>query len=297
MSTPVDDHAELAGRRLLVVGDIALDYYLEVSPEPWADEKTTALQALRMVGGTGANAAAAAARLGSSVSLVAFVGDDPGGTWLRDKMVLQGIEVSGIKVAAGNSTQATIIMDGSTRRVIVDRGVLDGPIPLDPSMIPNEATVYACASPTAITQLIAAGFGSRMVVGIEAWMLAVPQLLDALAKVRLVITNSAGWAAFDNALSESVVVVETRGEYGSVIHQLDGSVETIDAFDVDAVDTTGAGDCFAGALCHYLLDGQTITEACVLASIAAGLSTRALGAQSALPTNAAVQLTRFNRTV
>lgn len=154
-----------------------------------------------MVGGTGVNAAAAAARLGSSVSLVAVVGDDPSGTWLRDKITIQGIEVCGITVAA-----------------------------------------------------------------------------------------------FDNVLSKQVVVVETRSEHGSVIHQLDGSIETIDAFDVDAVDTTGAGDCFAGALCHYLLDGRTIGEACVLASIAAGLSTRAFGAQSALPTTATVQLARSTRT-
>ena len=48
---------------------------------------------------------------------------------------------------------------------------------------------------------------------------------------------------------------------------------------VAAVDATGAGDCFAGALCHYLQTGLELAAAVRLAVAAAALSTRALGAQ------------------
>lgn len=73
------------------------------------------LQSLRMVGGTGANTAAAAARLGSSVSLVAVVGDDPSGTWLRDKIAIQGIEVCGITVAAFDNVLSKQVVVAETR--------------------------------------------------------------------------------------------------------------------------------------------------------------------------------------
>jgi len=53
---------------------------------------------------------------------------------------------------------------------------------------------------------------------------------------------------------------------------------------VDVVDATGAGDCLAGALCHFLAGGRLLEEALRLAVVAASLSTRGLGANGALPT-------------
>ena len=58
-------------RRVIVVGDTAVDYYLRLprAPGTAGDEKITAEYAVRLPGGTGANAAVAARRLGSEVSL------------------------------------------------------------------------------------------------------------------------------------------------------------------------------------------------------------------------------------
>jgi sugar/nucleoside kinase (ribokinase family) len=85
-----------------------------------------------------------------------------------------------------------------------------------------------------------------------------------------------------------VTVVETAGRAGAVIHDPAGPDVRIPGIRVDPVDATGAGDCFAGALCHYLARDHDLVAACQLAVVAAGLSTLALGAQGALPTEAAV---------
>lgn len=95
---------------------------------------------------------------------------------------------------------------------------------------------------------------------------------------------------FARQAASAVTVVETRGPEGAVIHPPSLADEHIAGIPVKAVDATGAGDCFAGALCHYLASGLELIAASELAVAAAGLSTRALGAQSALPTDAEVRV-------
>jgi ribokinase len=88
-----------------------------------------------------------------------------------------------------------------------------------------------------------------------------------------------------------VTVVETKGADGVTIHHPHGPAEQVPAVAAHTVDATGAGDCFAGALCHYLRTGLDLRATVRLAVAAAALSTRALGAQSALPTDAEVRAT------
>ena len=90
-----------------------------------ADEKVTAEYAVRLPGGTGANAAVTACLLGSEVRLCSAVGDDPPGRWLTDAVAARGVGSDGVQVFPGTSTHATILLDGGRRQVIVDRGVAD----------------------------------------------------------------------------------------------------------------------------------------------------------------------------
>jgi len=78
-------------------------------------------------------------------------------------------------------------------------------------------------------------------------------------------------------------VVVTRGARGADLLRRDGSVHHQDAFPVEVVDTTGAGDAFNGALAWGLADGRSIDEAVALGAAAGALATRALGARAALP--------------
>jgi ribokinase len=80
-------------------------------------------------------------------------------------------------------------------------------------------------------------------------------------------------------------VVVTLGARGAVVVTADSEVD-IEAFAVEAVDTTGAGDAFTGNLAHGLDEGMDLAGAARFASAAAALSVQVLGAQQSMPTRA-----------
>jgi ribokinase len=274
--------------RIAVIGDIAVDYYMMLAPRQANDEKRTATASHQLPGGTGANAAAAAAALGSQVALYSAVGTDQLGGWLVESLTSRGVTTRYVRTLQGSSTRATILLDADSRQVIVDRGVADRLGELDPDQIAAADVVYVTGNSDAIRRVIEGGVDGRLVVGIEAGMASGGPLPSALGNVDLIITNSAGWTMFAEMTAGTVTVVETRGPEGAIIHAPARPDERISGIRVETVDATGAGDCLAGALCHYLASGFDLAAASQLAVVAAGLSTLALGAQSALPTEAQV---------
>ena len=281
--------AESAARpKLAVVGDTAIDYYVMLPPRQSGDEKRTATSSLRLPGGTGANAAAAAAALGSQVTLYSAIGTDRLGDWLVESLAGRGGITRDVRTFSGSTTQAIILLDPDRRQVIVDRGVADRLDELDLTQIALAESVYVTANSAAIRRIAEAGTRGRLVAGIEAAMSSDTRLADVLGKLDLIITNSAGWTMFAEKAAGTVIAVETRGAEGAVIHAPARPDVRVPGIRVDTVDSTGAGDCFAGAVCHYLTSGLDLTAACQLAVAAGGLSTLAVGAQSALPTDAQV---------
>ncbi len=282
--------------RVCVVGDVAADCfvqlpagYLTPGSEAAADEKVTAERVTWLPGGTGANAAVTAAVLGSAVSLHSAVGDDQQGRWLTDAVAARGVDATGIRAFRGTSTQAFILLSGASRRVIVDRGVADHLAELEAPRTTSADVVYVTGSGLAIRRLASAGLAGRIVAGIECGMADELGRGDVLGGAHLVITNAAGWQRFAGRLPGGVTVIETQGSRGVAIHYGSGRCDQVPAVAAETVDATGAGDCFAGALCHYLRAGLELGSATRLAVAAAALSTRALGAQSALPADAQVR--------
>jgi ribokinase len=84
-------------------------------------------------------------------------------------------------------------------------------------------------------------------------------------------------------------VVVTMGGRGALVVPGDGTPVVIAPPAVTPVDTTGAGDCFCGALCVGLADGLDLVAAARYAVTAAALSTTAAGARGLLPDDAAVR--------
>lgn len=85
------------------------------------------------------------------------------------------------------------------------------------------------------------------------------------------------------AISTDVVVIETRGADGAIIHHLDQSDEHVPAPLVPVVDTTGAGDCFNGVLAAGLAWGTELATAVRDGVLAAALSVGTAGAREGMP--------------
>jgi ribokinase len=89
------------------------------------------------------------------------------------------------------------------------------------------------------------------------------------------------------SIPEGIVVIETRGAAGAVIHDAGGD-RSVPAPAVEATDTTGAGDCFNGVLAAAILEGRPVDEAVRAAVVAAALSTTVPGAREGLPDRDAI---------
>ncbi|WP_182353532.1 PfkB family carbohydrate kinase [Flaviflexus huanghaiensis] len=270
--------------RVSVIGDAAVDYIIELPIEPAADEKVTPLRSRWGLGGTGANSAFAARSLGSEVTLHAAIGNDPNGQWVLEALRERGLDNSHTAVRPGRTAFATVLLRGEAREVIVDIGVGLDLEPLDLNQLALADLVYVSYSPTAIIALVAAGQGHRVVAGVEEWMVHDEAVRHALDHCRLLITNEAGWDALAGVSSRPrTTAVETRGSRGAVIYPPDGAPSSLPAHRVETVDATGAGDCFAGTLCHYLAHGHPVDFSVRRAMAAAAISTTVIGAQGWKP--------------
>lgn len=276
--------------RIAVVGDASVDYVVELPPGPAADEKLIPLRTRRMLGGTGANAAAAIRSLGSTVTLHAAVGDDPDGVWVLGRLRAAGLDTGAVAVRPGPTAFATILLRGKEREVIVDIGV---GLELAPVRVAESADVdlvYVSYSPAAVVALVDAGLGPLTVAGFEAWMVDDEKFRHSLESCRLLVTNRAGWEALlSRGAPPGAPTVQTRGAEGVRLHRPDLPGQHFPPHAVGVVDATGAGDCFAGTLCHYLADGFPIEDAIPRAVIAGALATTVVGGQGWLPTPAEIE--------
>lgn len=194
--------------RVLVVGDTALDHYLVVSAGP--DEKPVVRRSQRCLGGTGANAAVAAARLGAEVTLATRLGSDPIADWLAAALDQTGLRATHIERADGDSMLATIIDDGVRRQVFVDPGV--GIDPGLPALESEPACIYLSYATAATADLLTRGTEALVVVGVEHWMLSDPELLTVLDGADLVVTNAAGWDSWSGPAETPVARSWSPGE-------------------------------------------------------------------------------------
>lgn len=270
--------------RVAVVGDAAIDHYLWMNPGQLAAEKSSSLRSEWFPGGTGANAAVAVARLDGSVSLFSHVGDDQLGNWVLDGLAAEGVGTEHVVRLNGHTTTALVLFQGDRRSVVVAPGVANAPFPRESiaEMLTFDL-VYCSYAPHTAIALAHAGAGGRVVLGLEPWMLD-DELRLALPQFMVVVVNQDGFEALGD-VPPDVALVETRGSDGIRLHGLTGRIDFA-AIPTDAVDTTGAGDAFAGALCRYLSDGDELRGAAAKAVQVAAMATRGFGSQTCLPRSA-----------
>lgn len=262
-------------------------------------------------GGKGANQAVAARRLGADVRMVGCVGEDDAGDDLRDALAVEGIEVEALVTVPGTATgTALILVDQDGRNQI---GVASGANHrLTSDMVRRQeatiawAQVLLCQLETPLPAVscaleLARDHGVTTVLNPAP---AQPLGDDVLALVDYLTPNEveaamlAGIEVRDVASAREAAerlvargvrrVVVTLGPDGALVCD-GGQALHFPAFPVQAIDTTGAGDAFNGALAVGLAAEGTIEQAIPLAAAAASLTCTKRGAQSSLPGRADVE--------
>ena len=283
---------------LLVFGSLNVDLVFQVETLPRPGETVLCPGYAQAAGGKGANQAAAAARAGATVRMVGQVGDDDFGRFAHAALAAAGVDGAGIATSAGATGIAVIgvdreaenqIMVASGANLETHAGQID-----DAELRPG--VTLLCQNeirPEATFALLerAKALGARTILNL-APALAVPaRVLDALDlllvnQIEAQMAAGSGGEPVDLARSlarrHGLTCVVTLGRQGALAIGPAGG-HLVPALPVEPVDTTGAGDAFAGVLAAGLDLGRTLPEALRRASVAAGLACTRIGAQTSQP--------------
>lgn len=295
---------------VVVVGSVNADLVVQVERRPGAGETVLGSDLVTLPGGKGANQAVAAARLGARTALVGRVGDDGHGSFLRDSLRREGVELGGLASTAGASGVALITIDpDGDNSIIVSPGangrLTEADVAAARPLI-EAAAVVSLQLEIPLPSVIAAARHARRVVLNLSPVAPVPAELLALCDPLVVNEHeaafllegagaspaaAASWGDQAAALlrlgARSVVV--TLGADGAVVGGMAGTVH-VPSPRVEVVDTTGAGDAFTGALCWRLAASDDLVTAARFAVRVGAAAVRSTGAQSSYPTMAGLSL-------
>ncbi|GAA1061632.1 PfkB family carbohydrate kinase [Agromyces bracchium] len=313
----VPEQRDDAGPVVAVVGSMNLDLIVEVDRLPLPGETVLSRETAARPGGKGFNQAVAARRFGGAVELTAAIGADAFGAQLHSDLLRQGLSPAGIRVDRSSpSGVALIVVDSEGQNTIsVAAGANSSLVPAD---LMSHRTGHRQVDvlllqleiplPTAMAAARqAAEAGSTIVLNASPLSAgSAGALSDLIAMSDVLIVNETEAMTLGaegeswNARAESLLasgphsVIITLGEEGAVAATADGTLVQ-PALQVDAIDATGAGDTFCGVLAVALARGDELGEAMAWAAAAGALATTGVGAQTAMPARAEVELFRARR--
>lgn len=262
-------------------------------------------------GGKSANQAVAAARLGGSVTLLGAVGEDANGDMLLTSAAKAGVNTDHLRRVTEPTGVAVISVDSQGENTIIISAGANAtllPTHMDPAVFADAAVVCLCLEVAPETVLAAATAGHDAGATVLLNLSPYAPITEALAQsVDVLLVNvheasefldgfampaaSAPAEAWHGAVESFAArglskVLVTLGAAGSVV--LDSTNTAAPAVliaptKVGAVDTTGAGDAFTGAVAARLAAGDSLVDAARVASVSAALATTKRGTQAAYP--------------
>ena len=279
------------------VGSINADHFYYLDHLPQAGETLLAGSYARGLGGKGANQSIAAALGGAQVFHVGAIGSD--GVWARDRMVERGVDVTYVIESGEPTGHAIINVDALGENAIVvyaGANALIGSDQLKQGLIKAKADDVLMLQNETNASLEAAKLAREL--GMRVVYSAAPFDPEAvraiLPEVDLLLMNEGEAAEMERALGAELSsisdcqIVVTKGAEGIDLLQ-DGARSHVEAVAVEPVDTTGAGDCFAGFLVAALDQGESLEVAARFAAGAAALKVTRKGTSDAFPTREEVE--------
>ncbi|MCS4510450.1 carbohydrate kinase family protein [Xylophilus ampelinus] len=285
---------------LTVLGDPCMDFFFTAPRLPLTGEKCLGRMPGSFSGGSETNMACAASRLGLRVALCGHVGDDRHADHLLEDLQLFGIDSAHVMRLPGTASASAMVfiaVDGEKSLIYS---------PLSPAPVLGERLAGLIgqsgvffSAPYELTRFlaysdIARGAGTDVAVDLEPAMVADQAAYHRLLRgADLVFCNADSFHRL-NGISANVdnmrallafgprLIVVTLGDQGALCVGRE-AVASHPGFRRPAVDTTGAGDCFAGAFLACALRGAGLDQALTYACAAASFTVSSIGARSAYP--------------
>jgi len=293
---------------VLCAGNVIVDILARpVDQIHW--DATTWIDAItQSLGGNGANTSYALGRLGARVRLMGLVAADPFGEYCRATLSSAGVDLSLLGTAVRESTSTSVVLvrpDGARallNRPGASREAFPSPCVFDPATVDgcdhfHLANVFglprmrAHASQT-LRNARDAGLGTSLDTGWDAlgeWMSVIGPCLPGL-DLLFVNQDEARMLAGTEDPDAAALFFQSRGVRTVAVKLGAGGCAVFapqaefhaPAFRVTPVDTTGAGDCFAGGFLAARQRGFGMEDAARIANAAGALSVQALGATAGL---------------
>ena len=293
---------------ILVIGSLNADLVVRVPRFPQPGETISGDDLQTFPGGKGANQAVAAARLGSSVSMLGRVGNDNFGDSLLDNLQLNNVDTKLIQRDNASTGTAIIAVDPNGQNSIVLSAGANGKVShtdvrsasfsdfnllLLQLEIPIETVLSGAQR--------ARESGLRVLLNpapartLPDELISLPDFLVPNETELGLLTNqpvndipSAEKAAHDLLARGAQTVIVTLGANGALLVTKENT-KHIPPFKVNVVDTTAAGDAFIGGFAYALLQGRSLKESVRYGCACGALATIKFGAQPSLPTKEEVE--------
>ena len=293
-------------KRIVGLGTVAMDVLLQVDALPGPDGFAVITGRAYLPGGSGSNVISQAARLGAACSYTAKVGDDELGSQIIDSLRAEGVDVSGMRVEPGAvSLSTTVVVDARGERfILLDMGDAFAalrPDEIDIGQLAGAAVCYTDLLPAAAGLAFvraAVDGGVPLVFGMEVGLatmqgfgLTTEDLLGVIAAAEVFLPCREGLAglAGSDGLEQGLAFcaehcpgtsIVTLGERGAVAVSGQRRIE-VPGLKITPVDTTGAGDAFAGAFLHHrYFEGLDLAESLRAATAVAAAACTRVGARS-----------------
>lgn len=286
------------------VGIACLDHNATVTKIPGLDENVMVLDYRKQMGGTVSTALTTIQRLGLTTKYMGMLGDDENGKFVLESLRAEGIDVDSVRVAEGEDTPFSfVLVDSMTgKRSIAFYPGCSFTVPadcIDTDAIESARLLHVDIYTPAVVAACDAARAAGVTISIEANVLY-PGLDDLLHGGDIFITSrevfrelvgeddpvAAGKKAREEYNLDHTVV--TLGPEGSVAVG-EHEIVTAPGFEVDAVDTTGAGDVFHGAYLYGHMMGWRYIRTLRFANAAAAMMCTGQSGWSDIPTLAEVE--------
>lgn len=285
--------------RIVGIGANVYDTLIKVPQYPIEDTKLRSDSITQCGGGPCATGLVAASKLGGSCAFIGNISDDDGGRFLKADLKKYSVSTEYTDIKSGYlSFSSYILLSGknASRTCVFHKGNVP-PLVLDDekkNAIRNaeilmvdgnelEAAIEAAKTARAAGKNVLYDAGG-LYEGVEK-LLPFANILIPSEEFAMGLTKTNNAQSAAEKLKEMYnpdIIVITQGKHGGILY--DGSkITKYPAFDVEVIDTNGAGDVFHGAFAFGLTQGFSFYECCIFSSAVSAIKCTKLGARQGVP--------------